>query len=89
MLYKTFKEKLKFDSVFFFQIGNNILTTAGAIVIATAINNSDSAEITELDLTVSMDYVTYSYTTGRVFKIKIHSQSNCISFLRKFRRINA
>ena len=39
--------------VLYLQIGNNILTTAGAIVIATAINNSDSAELNELDLTVS------------------------------------
>lgn len=33
-------------------MGNNILTTAGAISLATAINNGESSELEELDITV-------------------------------------
>lgn len=34
------------------QMGNNLLTTAGAIALAKAINESESSEMEELDLTV-------------------------------------
>lgn len=33
-------------------MGNNLLTTAGAIALAKAINESESSEMEELDLTV-------------------------------------
>lgn len=35
------------------QMGNNLLTTAGAIALAKVINESESSEMEELDLTVS------------------------------------
>lgn len=34
-------------------MGNNLLTSAGAIALMTAVNSSDSCELEELDLTVS------------------------------------
>lgn len=37
---------------FTFKMGNNLLTTAGAIALAKVINESDSSEMEELDLTV-------------------------------------
>lgn len=39
------------DNIRKISIGNNILTTAGAIALATAVNNGDSSELEELDLT--------------------------------------
>ena len=35
-------------------MGNNILTTAGAIILATSINGNESSELQELDLTVGV-----------------------------------
>lgn len=35
-------------------MGNNLLTTAGAIALAKAINESESSEMEELDLTVGV-----------------------------------
>ena len=37
---------------FWFQLGNNLLTTQGAIAIVKAINDTESSEMEELDLTV-------------------------------------
>ncbi|XP_052770274.1 leucine-rich repeat-containing protein 74B-like isoform X2 [Mya arenaria] len=39
------------DNIRTLKIGNNILTTAGAIAMATALNNAESSELNELDLT--------------------------------------
>lgn len=45
------------DNIRILRMGNNILTTAGSIVLATAINNTESGELEELDLTdVPVEY---------------------------------
>lgn len=40
-------------------MGNNLLTTAGAIALAKAINESESSEMEELDLTVCAKQLFY------------------------------
>ena len=34
-------------------MGNNLITSGGAVAIITAINNTDNCEVEELDLTVN------------------------------------
>ena len=48
-----------------FQMGNNILTTAGAIILATSINGNESSELQELDLTVGV--FLYHCSFGPIF----------------------
>lgn len=48
-------------------MGNNLLTTAGAIALAKAINESESSEMEELDLTVCAKTVDLlKKTSGRI-----------------------
>lgn len=47
-----YKIKEKLIIAYGLQMGNNLLTTAGAIALAKAINESESSEMEELDLTV-------------------------------------
>ena len=35
-------------------MGNNLITSGGAVAIITAVNNTDNCEVEELDLTVRM-----------------------------------
>ena len=42
------------------QMGNNLITSGGAVAIITAINNTDNCEVEELDLTVSTSFSRHS-----------------------------
>ena len=54
-------------------MGNNILTTAGAIILATSINGNESSELQELDITVVFFIVTYPALTIVYIFVEIFS----------------
>ncbi|XP_060577123.1 leucine-rich repeat-containing protein 74B-like [Ruditapes philippinarum] len=64
------------DNIRKISIGNNILTTAGAIALATAVNNGDSSELEELDLTD----VPIEFEFLRIFKRKIKIEDLAVPF---------
>lgn len=60
-------------------MGNNLLTTAGAIALAKAINESESSEMEELDLTVGVK--TFEKNTHTIGEFKTAMQSTTVPFI--------
>lgn len=60
-------------------MGNNLLTTAGAIALAKAINESESSEMEELDLTVGVK--TFEKNTHTIGEFNTAMQSTTVLFI--------
>jgi len=64
-------------------MGNNLITTSGAIALARAVNETESSEIELLDLTVSTNIWLFEWTSSVLYywlKTQTHRVTGLLTF---------